>query len=126
MLLIFIFSSDEETRLVRMHPEVCCFDTTFGTNNEKKVLFTVAFLDGNKMPFNGARTYIPNEQRWMFHTLFKYCLPIFWGPTVRERMNLIMTAYLGRGVCELLRKKQFSSITVKCYAGRPEVFIYSI
>ena len=91
MLLIFIFSSDEETRLVRMHSDVCCCDTTFRTNNEKKGLFTVAFLDGNKKPFNGARAYIPNEQRWMFHTLFKYCLPFFWGPSVRERMNLIMT-----------------------------------
>ena len=90
MLLIFIFSSDEETGLVRMYPEVYCCDTTFGTNNEKKDLFTVAFLDGNKKLLNGARAYIPNEQRWMFHTLFKYCLPFFWGPSVRERMNLIM------------------------------------
>jgi len=47
LLLIFMFASNEEMRLVRMYPEFCACDTTFGTNKQKKELFTLGFLDAN-------------------------------------------------------------------------------
>ena len=74
-----------------MHPELCVADTTFGTNNKKKELFTLAFKDGNNNVFNGARAYIPNAQKWVFHMMFKECLPNFWGPIVCQRISLVMT-----------------------------------
>ena len=91
LLLFFLYASDEEMRLLRMHPEFCSCDTTFGTNDEKKELFTLAFLDGNNKAFNGGRAYIPNAQSWTFNTIFKHCLPIFWGPLISERLKLMMT-----------------------------------
>ena len=36
LLVLFLFNSKEEMRLVRMHPEMMQVDTTHGTNNEKK------------------------------------------------------------------------------------------
>ena len=57
--------------IVQMHPELCVADTTFGTNNNKKELFTLAFKDGNNNVFNGARAYIPNAQKCVFHMMFK-------------------------------------------------------
>jgi hypothetical protein len=78
-------------RLTRMHPEFCCCDTTFGTNNKKKELFTLAFLDGNNKAFNGGRAFIPSAQAWTFQTLFKYCLPTFWGPVITSRLFLMIT-----------------------------------
>lgn len=74
-----------------MHPEACSCDTTFGTNKEKKGLFTVAALDGNNTTFYAAQGFIPNEQGWLFHVLFKYCLPLLWGNTISSRMNLMTT-----------------------------------
>ena len=75
LLLFFLYASDEEMQLLRMHPEFCSCDTTFGTNNEKKELFTIA--NGNNNAFNSGRAYIPNAQTWVFNTIFKHCLPIF-------------------------------------------------
>ena len=91
LLLFFLYASDEEMRLLRMHPEFCSCDTTFGTNNEKKELFTIAFLDGNNNSFNGGRAYIPSAQTWVFNTIFKHCLPLFWGPTISKRLSLMVT-----------------------------------
>ena len=78
LLVLFLYASNEELRRVRMHPEFCAADTTFGTNDEKKELFTLAFKDGNNKAFNGGRCFIPNAQKWVFGMLFKNCLPLFW------------------------------------------------
>ena len=36
LLVMFVYSSEEEMRLLRMHPEMIQADTTHGTNNSKK------------------------------------------------------------------------------------------
>ena len=62
LLLMFIFASMEELRLTRMFPEVCACDTTFATNNQKKELVTLAFLDGNnKVRVYFSHSYICSE-----------------------------------------------------------------
>jgi hypothetical protein len=40
LLLIFLFASDDEIRMMYMHPEAVGCDTTFGTENSKKQLLT--------------------------------------------------------------------------------------
>ena len=62
-----------------------------GTNNLKKELFTLAFLDSNNRAFNGGRAFIPNGQQWVYHLIFRYCLPTFWGDTICRRLKLMMT-----------------------------------
>ena len=91
LLLIFMFATTEELRLIRMFPEFCCCDTTFGTNREKKELFTLASLDANNQGFNCGRAFVPNSQSWVFHLLFKHCLPTFWGKAVTEKLQLMIT-----------------------------------
>ena len=78
-------------RLARMHPESWQADTTHGTNNEKKELFTIASLDGNNKAFNVCRAYIPNAQTWIFSLLFNECLPILLGRTIMARNRLVLT-----------------------------------
>ena len=78
-------------RMTRMHPESWQADTTHGTNNEKKELFTVASLDGNNKGFNVCRAYIPNAQTWVFSLLFNECLPLFLGQTIMSRNRLVVT-----------------------------------
>jgi hypothetical protein len=91
LLLIFLFASNEELRLIMMHPEFMACDTTFGTNKQKKELFTIAGLDGNNKGFNGARAFIPSAATWVFYYLFRHCLPMFWGDDVTRRVRLNMT-----------------------------------
>ena len=78
-------------RLTRIHPESWQADTTHGTNNEKKELFTVPSLDGNNKGFNVCRAYIPNAQTWVFSLLFNECLSVFLGPTIMSRNRLVLT-----------------------------------
>ena len=43
-----------------MHPKMLQADTTHGTNNKKKELFTIAGKDGNNRTFNACQAYTPN------------------------------------------------------------------
>ena len=91
LLLIVAFVSDSDLRLASMHPELVCCDTTFGTQNTKNELLTVAMKDGCNTAFNGAFAYIPNSQAWSFKTFFKTCLPSLWGAEICENVRLFIT-----------------------------------
>ena len=54
-------------------------------------MFTIAGKDGNNKAFNAARAYIPNAQKWIFSTLFKDRLPLFFGKLIMERNRLLLT-----------------------------------
>ena len=47
LLLIFLWATDEEVRLFRMHPEVGSWDVTAQTNREKRKLIMLTARDGN-------------------------------------------------------------------------------
>ncbi|KAG7371399.1 MULE transposase domain containing protein [Nitzschia inconspicua] len=91
LLLIFLFATVEEMRLLQMHPESISCDVTFGTENTKKQLFTLAACDGNNKAFNCGRAYIPNGQAWVFWHCFRYCLKVFWGESITNRVSLMCT-----------------------------------
>ncbi|KAG7356071.1 MULE transposase domain containing protein [Nitzschia inconspicua] len=74
-----------------MHPESISCDATFGTENTKKQLFTLATRDGNNKAFNCGVAYIPNGQAWVFWHCFRYCLKTLWGETVTKRVSLMCT-----------------------------------
>jgi len=76
---------------LHMHPEAIACDVTFGTENTKKQLFTLATLDGNNKSFNCGRAYIPNGQAWVFWHCFKHCLKALWGDLVTSRVSLMCT-----------------------------------
>ena len=54
-------------------------------------MLTLAFLDGNNKGFNGGRAFIPNSQAWVFDTIFKHCLLLFWGTLITSRLFLMIT-----------------------------------
>ena len=91
LLVLFLYNSKEEMRLLCMHPEMLQADTTHGTNNKNKELFTIASKDGNNKAFNACRAYIPNAQKWVFTKLFDSCLPIFFGKLICDRNQLLLT-----------------------------------
>ena len=57
----------------------------------KKELLTLAFLDVNNKGFNGGRAFILSSQAWVFDTIFKHCLPLFWGALSTSRLFLMIT-----------------------------------
>jgi hypothetical protein len=91
LLLIFLFASDEELRLLMMHPELLSADTTFGTNDKNKELFAIAGLCGNNKGFNGCKAFILSARGWVFFYMFRYCLPLLWGEDICKRVRLVIT-----------------------------------
>jgi len=65
MVVLFLFATPAELRMLRMSPGVFCADTTFGTNRQKKGLFTLAPLDANNKAYNCGEASIPPEQGWV-------------------------------------------------------------
>ena len=76
LLVLFLYASDEELRLSRMHPKMIQADMTHETNNAKNELFTLSTLDGNNTACICGRVF-PNAQKWVFSTIFKTLLPEF-------------------------------------------------
>ena len=120
LLALGVYSSEKEMRLLRMYPEMIQADTTHVTNNAKKELFTLASLYVNNKEFNGGRVSIPKAQKWVFSTIFKILLPIFWGGIIVKRNQLMMTdgcvleymsciAHSGEG------RPFFNSVLVLCH-----------
>jgi MULE transposase domain len=97
-----------------MHPEFIVCDTTFGTNNTVKEMFTVAIKDGNNKAFFAARAYIPNSQKWVFDILFRWGLRQLWSKTVTDRVNLIVT-----DGCTQLRSAALSQTTIRTTESSP-------
>ena len=38
-----------------------------------------------------GEVFIPSSQAWVFDTIFKHCLPLFWGAFITSRLFLIIT-----------------------------------
>jgi len=122
LLLILLFASNEELRLLLMHPEFFAADTTNKTNKEKKELFTLASKDGNNEGFNGGRAFIPSGQQWVFHYLFKHCLPMFWGTDVTHRIRLTLTDGDTKEYLALMGTIAVCNVsTCSCYLCLPSV-----
>ena len=60
LMVVFIYNNYEKIRLTIMHPESLIVNTTHGTNQEKKEIFTVEGGNGNNLAFNAYRVFIPN------------------------------------------------------------------
>ena len=91
LLVLILYNNHEEMRLLRMHPESIMVDTTYGTNRGKKELFTVAGKDDNNVAFNACRAFLPNQQQWVFNSVFSECLPHFFGKLICNRMKSIIS-----------------------------------
>ena len=73
MLLIFMWVTDEELRLIFMHPECLSWDVTHQTNNEKRDLLIGCFKDGDNRAFHACHSFILNQRRWVFSLFFREC-----------------------------------------------------
>ncbi|MGH7974677.1 MAG: hypothetical protein ACREBR_04060 [bacterium] len=91
LLLAVAWVIDSEQRLVSMHPKVLFMDVTMQTNKEKRGLFLVAGKDANSKGFTAARIFLPSEQRWVFHWIFRHCLPKLLTEQVIAMNQLVIT-----------------------------------
>lgn len=91
LLLIFMWVTDEELRLLSMHPEFLAWDVTSQTNKQKRDLFIGAGKDGNNKGFHACHAFLPSQKRWVFSVMFSLCLPALVGRDVLKRNCLSIT-----------------------------------
>lgn len=91
ILLAIGWITDDEKRLVSLYPEVLFMDVTSQTNNEKRGLFLVAGKDSTGSAFTATRMFLPSEQKWVFHWIFKHALPLLLGTTSIKRNSIVIT-----------------------------------
>jgi hypothetical protein len=77
LLLVLLFASDEELRLLLMHPEFLAADTTNKTNKENKELFTIKVLMVAELSFHLASS-------GCFITSSRTACPFFGVPMSRR------------------------------------------
>lgn len=91
LLLMFAWVTNEELRLIFMHPECIAFDVTHQTNNQKKNLLVGCFKDGDNKVFHACHAFIPNQRRSTFSLFFSVCLPKLLGRSILNRVHCVMT-----------------------------------
>ncbi len=91
MLLICMWVTNEELRLIKMHPECISWDVTHQTNKQKRDLLVGCFKDGNNKAFHACHAWIINQRRWVFSIFFRDCVPRLWGRQIVARNFLAMT-----------------------------------
>ena len=74
-----------------MFPEVICADVTKKTNAEKRPLWVVCGLNGNKESFPAMWAFLPNESRWIFDWLVGKAIPSLLGVDCLRRNVLVLT-----------------------------------
>ena len=80
-----------ERRLFEMFPEVIVFDTTNKTNNESRLLLTMAGKDSNGKMFTFLRAFLPNEKGWVFRWVFSIVFPQLFGNIILKLIQVIIT-----------------------------------
>ena len=62
-----------------------------GTNRQGKELFVMAVRSASGDTLPGNLTIIPSGQKWVFHSIYKYCFPHLYSPQVCARNRLVLT-----------------------------------
>ena len=91
LLLLFMWITDEELRLLKMHPECISWDVTHQTNKQKRDLFVGVAKDGNNQGFHVCHAFLPSQKRWVFSIIFRFCIPSLWGLDIVKRNRLSLT-----------------------------------
>ena len=88
ILLLAIWTTDEEARRLFIHPEVCSWDVTEGTNNEGRGLFLGLNYGADLISNVHTSVFIPNNQQWVFQYLATKGIPLLHGATTINRIQL--------------------------------------
>jgi len=88
ILLMALWTTTEEARRFFIHPEVCSWDVTEGTNNEGRGLFLGLNYGADLASNVHTSVFVPNNQRWVFHYLAKKGIPLLHGQATVDRIQV--------------------------------------
>ena len=91
LLLAYAWVLPEERRQFELYPFVVHIDGTNSTNKESRPLVTVTGRDGLGNQFTVLRSFIPNNQAWVFKWLFQTVFPTLLGKDVLTNIVVFVT-----------------------------------
>jgi MULE transposase domain len=90
LLLAFAWVLPEEHRQFSLYPFVAHIDGTNSTNKESSPLVTVTGRDALGNQFTALRTFLPNNQAWVFKWLFQTVFPTLLGMDALSRIVMFI------------------------------------
>ena len=91
LLMAVVWVIPCERKLFEMFPEVVKVDCTNDTNNENRPLLTMTAKDSNGKCLTLLRSFLPNQQNWVFRWIFSVVLPQFFGHDVLHQIKVIVS-----------------------------------
>ena len=91
LLLAYAWVLPEERRQFELYPFVVHIDGTNSTNKESRPLVTVTGRDALGNQFTVLRSFIPNNQAWVFKWLFQTVFPTLLGKDVLTNIVVFVT-----------------------------------
>ncbi len=88
ILLAAAWTTREESRRFKMHPEVSSWDVTESTNAEHRGLFMGLNYDHNLKSNVHTSVFIPSNQRWIFDWVAKVAIAKLHGDKIVSRIQL--------------------------------------
>ena len=88
ILLIAAWTTKEESRRFKVHPEVCTWDVTESTNAEHRGLFMGCNFDANMKSNVHTNVFLPSGQRWVFDWIASAAIGKLHGPKTISRVQL--------------------------------------
>lgn len=91
MMVAVAYVTPDELRQFQLFHSVLHIDATADTNKEGRPLVTVSSKDSNGKMFIVMRSYLPNEQAWVYQWLFQTVFPALLGNSYLNDVKMIMT-----------------------------------
>jgi hypothetical protein len=79
LLLFVAWVTDDDLKFTTMFPEVISFDTTYGTNMERRPLIVGAGTCNNRMNFPVFSAFMPSECKWARMYCYEVAFPALLG-----------------------------------------------
>jgi hypothetical protein len=89
VLLFVAWVTYDDLKVTTMFPEVISFDTTYGTNVERRPLCVGAGTCNNRVNSTVFRAFVPSEWEWVWMHCYEVALP---APQLRWGMKLFLVS----------------------------------
>lgn len=88
MFLAVAWTTVFESSRFKLHPEVCSWDVTEDTNDEKRKLLIGINYDYDGKSNRHTHIFLPCGRIWVFNWVAKTAIPILHGSSTCDKFNL--------------------------------------
>ena len=88
MVLAVGWTTKDCSRLFKIHPSVCSYDVTEGTNNEKRGFFDALNYGGDGDSNQHTNVFLPSQKKWVFNWISGNVIPLLHGKKACSKVEV--------------------------------------